>query len=223
MPCWQQDNSICSCPRRPAPATNALAFMRVVQTLRSLLGQMSAWFPEQQEQWHHGRNFHLGSINIVIQPGSRLKVWWTCHQCPTGDPHEWMAQARQREHLHTRCPFCPNRKLRHHNSLSVKAPIVAELWDKDKSNIGLDQTMAGSAAQSVAILSKPGSDSVSSRTVGALFAAKANYQKQPSLTESSHSVMAQFDHNLNRIYIYLAWPLIKSLLGVTRGCTGYAL
>ena len=116
-----------------------------------------------------------------------------------------MAQVLAREHMHTRCPFCSNRKLCHHNSLSVKAPMVAELWDKDKNDIGPDQIMAGSQSKRHWRCSKC-DHSWQAKVGQRVFAnsgcpvciRKVHYQKQPSLTESGHPVMAEFDHKLNR-------------------------
>ncbi|KAL0019382.1 hypothetical protein WJX77_003759 [Trebouxia sp. C0004] len=45
--------------------------------------------PELQKQWHHVKNQHLGDRRITTS--SNLRVWWSCDQCPSGLPHEWLA------------------------------------------------------------------------------------------------------------------------------------
>ena len=161
--------------------------------------------PDLQEQWHHAKNIHLG--NVVIQPGSSLKVWWTCDQCPNGYPHQWMARVHGRQQSHNRCPYCSNTKLCHHNSLSVKAPSVAAFLDKDKNDIGSDQIVAGSDSRRHWRCPKCGhswQSRVSQRVTAdsgcpVCSRRKANPQKQPTLTESRHPVMVEFEYELNRI------------------------
>ena len=162
--------------------------------------------PDLQEQWHHAKNLHLGSIIIV--PGSHLKVWWTCDQCPCGRPHEWMAHVADREYLLYRCPYCCNKKLCYHNSLPVLAPTVASFWDKDRNDVSPDQVMAGSNSRRHWHCSKCGyawQSAVTNRVrdnggCPACSKKQQLYKKQPTLAASRHPVMAEFDRELNCIH-----------------------
>ncbi|DBA92277.1 TPA: hypothetical protein ACH3X2_003706 [Trebouxia sp. C0005] len=79
-----------------------------------------------QQQWDNATNAHLG--NILITPHSRLKVHWTCPDCPDGHPHRWEAKMTNRTN-NDGCPFCKGRRVCQHNSVANKAPDVAASWD----------------------------------------------------------------------------------------------
>ncbi|KAL3130448.1 hypothetical protein ABBQ38_008270 [Trebouxia sp. C0009 RCD-2024] len=51
--------------------------------------------PMLQRQWDHAANAHLGNTPIKVH--SRLKVWWTCDQCPDGPPAQLVSNCRQQE------------------------------------------------------------------------------------------------------------------------------
>jgi len=82
-----------------------------------------------QGQWHKELNVHLG--NILIRPGSKRKVWWSCDQCPDGLPHIWEATVKNRTHG-TGCPFCSGNAICQRNSLARRALADALLWDAKK-------------------------------------------------------------------------------------------
>ncbi|DBA88076.1 TPA: hypothetical protein ACH3X2_005077 [Trebouxia sp. C0005] len=86
---------------------------------------------ELQMSWHEKLNMHLG--NILIRPGSNLKVCWSCDQCPDGFPHIWEASVLNRTYG-TGCPFCSGKAICQHNTLARKAPEVALLWDAKKNH-----------------------------------------------------------------------------------------
>ena len=160
--------------------------------------------PQLRKQWHHAKNQPLG--NIQIQPGSHLRVWWTCDQCPCGLLHEWLAEVCSRQGMDTQCPFCTNRKLCHHNSLLTVAPSVATYWDTAKNGVKADQVVASSntnrhwlcptcsytwqADAGTKVIYNSGCPKCSMRL--------KKQTRQPSLTASSHPVMMEFDHSRNQ-------------------------
>ena len=88
--------------------------------------------PLLQSQFDHPSNAHLG--HVVIKAQASIKVWWTCSQCPDGHPHKWLATPFNRfgwkGRKGTGCPFCANRKVCQHNSLSTKAPHLVPEWSE---------------------------------------------------------------------------------------------
>ncbi|DBB15606.1 TPA: hypothetical protein ACH3X3_003818 [Trebouxia sp. C0006] len=84
---------------------------------------------ELQRQWHDKLNRHLG--DILIQPYSNRKAWWSCDQCPKGLPHVWEAYVHNKTQG-TGCPFCSGVAVCQHNTLATKAP---QLQKKKKKKI----------------------------------------------------------------------------------------
>ncbi len=160
--------------------------------------------PELQRQWHPAKNQHLGDRQITT--GSNLCAWWTCDQCPSGLLHEWSASVNQRQNRDNQCPFCTNKSLCQHNSLLTVAPAVAACWDTVKNGLTADQVIAGSSTRRHWLCSKCGHSwqanvfakvrsrsecpkcSGDSRAVG----------RRPSLTQSKHPAMMEFDSERNR-------------------------
>ncbi len=160
--------------------------------------------PDLQKQWHHAKNQHLGDRQVTA--GSGLRVWWSCDQCPRGLLHEWSASIDQRQNMDTQCPYCTNHSLCQHNSLLTMAPAVAAYWDTAKNGVTPDQVMARSHARRHWLCPKCG-HSWQARTY-----VKVNNQsgcpkcshinrtpnRQPSLTQSQHPAMLEFDFERNR-------------------------
>ena len=165
---------------------------------------LSLLTPKLGGQWHHDRNQHLGEIQI--KPGSHLRVWWTCDQCPCELPHEWLATVCDRQGMDNQCPFCINRKLCHHNSLLTMAPSVASYWDTAKNGVTADQMLAGSHIRGhwlCPACSHSWQATVSRRVANNSGCPKCSKQsmertRQPTLTASHHPVMAEFDHRRNQ-------------------------
>ena len=160
--------------------------------------------PQLQKQWHHGKNQHLGNIQLSTSSGRR--VWWTCDQCPCELPHEWQATIYDRQGMDTQCPFCANRKVCQHNSLLTVAPSVAYYWDTAKNRVTADQVLAGSTTRGhwlcptcnhswqartiKKVDDNSGCPKCSRRLMG--------HTRQPTLTASDHPVMVEFDHSRNQ-------------------------
>ncbi|KAA6420388.1 MAG: hypothetical protein FRX49_09550 [Trebouxia sp. A1-2] len=160
--------------------------------------------PELQRQWHHAKNQHLGDRQITT--GSSLRVWWTCNLCPSGFPHEWLATVNDRQNMDNQCPYCTNNILCQHNSLLTMAPAVAAYWDTAKNELTPDLVMAGTAARRHWLCPKCGHSwqamiqrKVSSQS-GCPKCSKINkpWNRQPSLTQSQHPAMLEFDFERNR-------------------------
>ncbi len=98
--------------------------------------------PELQRQWYHAKNQHLGDRQI--KTSSNLRVWWTCDQCPSGLPHEWLATVNARQNMNSQCPYCTNNSLCQHNSLLTVASAVAVYWDTARNGLTPDQVLARS-------------------------------------------------------------------------------
>ena len=160
--------------------------------------------PQLQKQWHHVRNENLG--NIQIHPHTKLRVWWTCDQCPHGMPHEWLASIHNRQGMDNQCPFCANRSLCHHNSLLTLAPSVAAYWDTAKNGVTADQVLAGSHTRrhwlcptcnhswQARVSHKVDEHSGCPRCSNRL----REHTRRPTLTASNHCVMVEFDHSRNQ-------------------------
>ena len=141
-----------------------------------------------------------------MHPGSHLRVWWTCDQCPCGLSHEWLATVSSRQGMDSQCPFCANRSLCHHNSLMTVAPCLASYWDTAKNGVTADQVLAGSGTGwhwlcptcnhgwRSPVITKVGKNTgcpkCSKKSMGRT--------RQPTLTGSNQSVMAEFDHSRNQ-------------------------
>ena len=157
-----------------------------------------------QRQWHHAKNQHLGDRQITT--GSNLRVWWSCDQCPSGLLHEWLTTVSHRQKMDSQCPYCTNTSLCQHNSLSTVAPAVAAFWDTAKNGVTPDQIMAGSSTPCHWLCSKCGYNwqaavegKVREKT-GCPKCSTINktWSRQPSLTNSKHPAMLEFDYERNQ-------------------------
>ncbi len=160
--------------------------------------------PELQRQWHHAKNQLLGDRQITASSG--LHVWWTCDQCPCGFAHEWLATVSNRQDRHSQCPFCTNNRLCQHNSLLTVAPAVAAYWDTAKNGLTPDQVMASSSTRRHWLCPK------CRHSWQAMIYGKVDNQsgcpkcssqrrlvnRQPSLTQSQHPAMLEFDFERNQ-------------------------
>ena len=178
----------CKQARRPSSAGPDISLLR----------------PELQRQWHHAKNQHLGDRQITT--GSGLRVWWSCDQCPCGLPHKWLATVNLRQNMDYHCPYCTNNSLCQHNSLSTVAPAVAAYWDTAKNGLTPDQVMARSHTRRHWLCPKcrhswqamvcgkvdgqSGCPMCSSKT--------RSKTRQPSLSQSQHPAMLEFDFERNR-------------------------
>ncbi len=160
--------------------------------------------PELQRQWHHDKNQYLGDNQITTS--SNLRVWWSCDQCPSGHPHDWMATVNNRQYMDTQCPYCTNNSLCQHNSLLTVAPAVAAYWDTAKNGVTPDQVMAHSHARRHWLCPKCGRSwqawtfrKVATQS-GCPKCSSTNrpWNRQPSLTQSQHPAMLEFDFERNR-------------------------
>ncbi|DBA66736.1 TPA: hypothetical protein ACH3X2_001885 [Trebouxia sp. C0005] len=181
---------ICCCvqPRRQSSAGPDISLLR----------------PELQRQWHHAKNLHLGDRQITT--GSALRVWWTCDKCPGGLPHEWLASVNDRQNRNSQCPYCTNYSLCQHNSLLTMAPAVAAYWDTAKNGLTPDLVMAGSKARRHWLCPKCGHSwqaPIHSKINGQSGCPKCSsiskpWNRQPSLTQSKHPAMLEFDSERNQ-------------------------
>ncbi len=160
--------------------------------------------PELQRQWHHAKNQLLGDRQITANSG--LRVWWSCDQCPCGLPHEWLATVKDRQSMDTQCPYCTNNSLCQHNSLMTVAPAVAAYWDTAKNGLTADQVRAHSSTRRHWLCSKCGY-SWQAMTYGKVRNKSGcpkcsrkshSVNKQPSLTQSGHPAMLEFDFERNQ-------------------------
>ncbi len=159
--------------------------------------------PELQRQWHHAKNRHLGDRRITASSG--LRVWWSCDQCPCGLPHEWMTSVDKRQNMENRCPYCTNNSLCQHNSLSTVASAVAAYWDTAKNGVTPDQVMARSTTRRHWLCPSCGHSwqaKIYRKVAGQSGCPKCSninrpVRKLPSLTQSQHPAMLQFDFERN--------------------------
>jgi len=160
--------------------------------------------PELQRQWHNAKNQHLGDRQITT--GSGLRVWWTCDQCPSGLPHEWLTTVDSRQNMDNQCPFCTNNRLCQHNSLLTVAPAVAAYWDTAKNGMTPDQVMAHSSTRRHWLCPSCGHNwqamvegKVREKTgCPKCMNKNKSWNRQPSLTQSQHPAMLEFDFERNR-------------------------
>jgi len=183
-------SGLCCCnqPGQPASAGPDISLLR----------------PETQRQWHHAKNQLLGDRQITAS--SSLRVWWSCDHCPCGLPHEWLATVADRQDMDSRCPFCTNNRLCQHNSLLTKAPAVAAYWDTAKNELTPDQVMAHSSIRrhwlcpacgyswQAMIYGKVRSMSGCPKCTRK----SCSPNKQPTLTQSKHPAMMEFDVERNQ-------------------------
>ena len=105
-----------------------------------------------------------------------------------------------------RCPYCTNNSLCQHNSLSTVAPAVAAYWDTAKNGATPDQVMASSHARRHWLCRKcrhSWQAMVYGKVDGQSGCPKCSYKtrswnRQPSLTQSQHPAMLEFDFESNR-------------------------
>ena len=187
-----------------APGYSSLCRCNESQQQASAGPDISLLRPELQRQWHPAKNQHLGDRQITASSG--LRVWWSCDQCACGLPHEWLATVNDRHRSDTQCPYCTNNSLCRHNSLSTMAPAVAAYWDTAKNGLTPDRVMARSHARRHWLCPKchhswqtqihrkvdnqsgcPKCSSVSKP-----------WNRQPSLTQSQHPAMLEFDFERNQ-------------------------
>ena len=160
--------------------------------------------PELQKQWHHAKNRHLGDRQITA--GSGLRVWWSCDQCPCGFPHEWLATVKDRQSMDSRCPYCTNNRLCQHNSLLTMAPAVAAYWDTSKNGLTPDQVIARSSTRRHWLCPTCGHNwqaKIYTKVDGQSGCPKCSninktWKRQPSLTQSKHPALLEFDFERNR-------------------------
>ncbi len=187
-----------------APGYSRLCYCKQRGQLSSAGPDISLLRPELQRQWHHAKNQHLGDRQITI--GSGLRVWWRCDQCPCGVPHEWMTAVNHRQNMDNQCPYCSNNRLCQHNSLMTVAPAVAEYWDAAKNGLTADQVTAGSHTRRHWLCPKC-HHSWQAKTCmkvcvqsGCPKCSSINkpWNRQPSLTQSQHPAMLDFDFERNQ-------------------------
>jgi len=187
-----------------APGYSRLCCCNLTRQPSSAGPDISLLRPELQRQWHPAKNQHLGDRQITT--GSGLHVWWTCDQCPSGRLHEWLATVKDRQSMDTQCPYCTNNSLCVHNSLMTVAPAVAAYWDTAKNGLTADQVIAGSTTRRHWLCPKCGRSwqakifsKVRSRSECPKCSRKAQtVNRQPSLTQSKHPAMTEFDFERNR-------------------------
>ena len=107
-----------------------------------LLPDISMLSPELQQQWRVDKIIYLGAIKV--KPHSAIKAVWECNKCPAGQPHIWTASVANRTRGN-QCPYCCNRLVCLHNSLTTVAPDVAEYWNYNMNEKAPDHMLAGSA------------------------------------------------------------------------------
>ncbi len=133
-------------------------------------------------------------------------MWWSCNQCPCELPHEWLATVKDRESSDTQCPYCTKNSLCQHNSLLTVAPAVAAYWDTAKNGVTQDQVMAGNSTRrhwlcplcnyswQAIVFGKVAKNSGCPKCSRM----KKSWNRQPSLTQSQHPAMLEFDYERNR-------------------------
>ncbi len=105
------------------------------------LPDISELSPQLQQEWHPDNNALLGGIKV--NPGSGLRVMWSCPNCPAGCPHIWKATVSSRTRG-AKCPYCQGRSVCQHSSLATKAPRQTRYWNHDKNAKTPEQMLAGS-------------------------------------------------------------------------------
>ena len=168
---------------------------------------ISCLSPRLHREWMHDRNQHLGSI--VVTPGSRRKVWWSCPDCPDGHSHIWEAAVSARM-AGSGCPFCSGRKVCKHNSLATKAPAAALDWHRDRNLPLSPETVTAQSSYRAhwccSACQHEWRAWVAERVrCGCLKCANAHAgyskdgirQKHPSFASCKHSLLSEWDHVLN--------------------------
>ncbi|DBA68619.1 TPA: hypothetical protein ACH3X2_013557 [Trebouxia sp. C0005] len=164
---------------------------------------------ELQKSWREKLNMHLG--NILIRPGSKRKVWWSCDQCPDSFPHIWQATVFNRTYG-TGCPFCSGQAVCQHNTLAKNAPEVALFWDAEKNHpMSPDQVTVSSHMRAhrkcsaclhewqTNVLNKVRGKSGCPKCAKANgnMPAEGTRQKHPTFAMAKHALLQQWDHDRN--------------------------
>ena len=142
------------------------------------------------------------SPNLVWQPPHG----WSCDHRPSGHPHEWLAIIKDRQSRDSQRPFCTNNSLCQHNSLLTVPPAVAAYWDTAKNGLTSDQVMAGTDACRHWLCPKchhSWQAKIYVKVDGQSGCPKCSninrpWNRQPSLTQSQHPAMLEFDWERNR-------------------------
>ncbi|DBA95099.1 TPA: hypothetical protein ACH3X1_002611 [Trebouxia sp. C0004] len=108
--------------------------------------------------------------------------------------------------MDSRCPYCTNNSLCQHNSLSTVAPAVAAYWDTTKNGVTSDQVMARSSIRRHWLCPSCGNSwqaQIYRKVDGQSSCPKCStfnraVRKLPSLTQSAHPAMLEFDFERNR-------------------------
>jgi len=187
-----------------APGYSRLCRCNDTQQQASAGPNISLLRPELQKQWHHAKNQHLADKQITAS--NNMRVWWICDQCLCGLPHEWVTSIEKRQNMDTQCPYCTNNSLCQHNSLLTVAPVVAAYWDTAKNGMTADQVMARSHTRRHWLCPKCGHSwqaKASCKVDGQSGCPKCSsvskpWNRQPSLTQSQHPAMLEFDFERNR-------------------------
>ncbi|KAL3143778.1 hypothetical protein ABBQ32_003607 [Trebouxia sp. C0010 RCD-2024] len=159
--------------------------------------------PELQQQWHLSANMHLGAVKV--KPRSAVKAVWQCNKCPAGQPHVWTAPVYRRARG-THCPYCSNRRVCVHNSLTTIAPEAIKYWNHSKNNKAPQQVVAGSSLRAewkcpscnyewkaqiaLRVRKRAGCPKCSSKN--------SKKQSQPTFAEGQPSELAEWDHERNK-------------------------
>ena len=117
-----------------------------------------------------------------------------------------MTKVSNRHDMDNQCPFCTNNRLCQHNSLLTVAPNVAAYWDTAKNGLAPDQIMAHSHARRHWLCPKCGHSwqaMIYSKVDNQSGCPKCSirsrsWNRQPSLSQSQHPAMLEFDFERNR-------------------------
>ncbi|KAL3150082.1 hypothetical protein ABBQ38_013426 [Trebouxia sp. C0009 RCD-2024] len=100
--------------------------------------------PPELAEWDYERNDAEGFYPHKITLGSGKLVHWIGSCCPRGQPHRWMATARNRISLGQGCGVCAARQACVCNSLESLFPSVAAEFDVDNNGFAPSQITARS-------------------------------------------------------------------------------
>ncbi len=187
-----------------APGHSIVCRCNESQQQASASPDISLLKPELQKQWHHAKNQHLGDKKITAN--NNMRVWWACDQCPCGLPHEWESSIDKRQNMDSQCPYCTNNSLCQHNSLLTVAPAVAAYWDTESNGLTPDQVMARSHTRRHWLCPKcrhSWQAKICMKVDGQSGCPKCSsinkaWNRQPSLTQSQHPAMLEFDFERNQ-------------------------
>ncbi len=140
------------------------------------------------------------------QPTTTCACGGTCDQCPCGLPHKWESSIDKRQNMDSQCPYCTNNSLCQHNSLLTVAPAVAAYWDTESNGLTPDQVMGRSHTRRHWLCPKcrhSWQAKICMKVDGQSGCPKCSsinkpWNRQPSLTQSQHPAMLEFDFERNR-------------------------